>query len=54
MVTLIPLSPGKFLSPTLLVYGGEMKDITVVEIENNSVQTLSGHNARVKSLDFVR
>ena len=31
-----------------------MKDITVVEIENNSVQTLSGHNARIKSLDFVR
>ncbi|XP_063676151.1 p21-activated protein kinase-interacting protein 1-like [Bolinopsis microptera] len=44
----------KFLSPTLLVYGGECKDITAVEIETNSVQTLTGHVSRVKSLDFVR
>ena len=45
---------GKFLSPTLLVYAGEDKEISVVEIEKNSVQTLIGHQARVKSLDFVR
>ena len=36
------------------MYGGECKDITAVEIEANSVQTLTGHQSRVKSLDFVR
>ena len=36
------------------MYAGEDKEISVVEIEKNSVQTLIGHQARVKSLDFVR
>lgn len=44
----------KFISPTLLSYGGEDKVVTVIDIETEAKQLLTGHQARIKSIDFVK
>ena len=44
----------KFISPTLLAYGGEDKNVTVIDVETEAKQILTGHQSRIKSLDFVK
>ena len=48
------LSSVKFISPTLLAYGGEDKNVTVIDVETEAKQILTGHQSRIKSLDFVK
>ena len=48
------LSSVKFISPTLLAYGGEDKNVTVIDVETEAKQILTGHKSRIKSLDFVK